>query len=196
MRTTAGLVLACVLSVSACSGQAAAPAPATTSNAVTTTSEAPGADPAAWFDAYCTPLGLAAKARNDLRNIDGRTSVKDAVVLWVSMAAVSDRRIADDVEKLGPLGSDVQSVHERLVSALREEAGRFDKAAERLRSLANDDAFPERYEQVMAIEMGSVGEQIGALFTPIAQNPRYADAFRSSKACTDWQSADKQAPGK
>lgn len=41
--------------VSACAQQAPAPAPATTTT-VTTTPDVPGADPAAWFEAYCGPM--------------------------------------------------------------------------------------------------------------------------------------------
>ncbi|SDH23304.1 hypothetical protein SAMN05216553_11853 [Lentzea fradiae] len=199
MRTTAGLVLACVLSVSACSGQAAAPAPATstTSSTVTTTPEAPGADPVAWFDAYCGPLGVAALA---LREIDGKASqgmaaVKEAVVSWVALAASSDRMTADSLEKLGPLGSDVSNAHERLVKAKRQSADGFDDAAGRLRALAADDVFPERYEQVMATSGGGARENAELMFRQIAETPKYAEAFRSNKTCESWQGLAKQAAG-
>lgn len=189
-------VIAAVLGAAAlagCSSQAPAPAPTTT-----TTSEAPGADPNVWFEAYCGPMGVSTIASLDVRNksAGGVAAAKDAVVAWTARAASSDRLIADGIEKLGPLGSDVQSLHERLVKAKRDEAGRFDKASARLRDLAADDVFPERYQQVMAVELGSAEEQVTALFQQIATNPKYVDAFRMNRVCLDWQDLSKQVPGK
>ncbi|MCR3747401.1 hypothetical protein [Lentzea californiensis] len=160
------------------------PAPTTT-----TTADAPGADPVAWFEAYCGPMGVAAIARADIQGkaAQGMAAVKDAVVRWASMAAVSDRTIADDLEKLGPLGSDVQNPHERLVKSLRESAGGFDDASGRLRALAADDVFPERYEQVMASSRGGARENAAMMFKQIVEIPKYAETFRTNKVCADWQ---------
>lgn len=199
MRTTAGLALACVLSVSACSGRAPepAPVPSSTGSTVTTTSEAPGADPAAWFEAYCGPLGVVELARQQIDGeLDqGMAAVKEAVVDWVALAASSDRSTADTLEKLGPLGADVSNPHERLVKALRQSADGFEDAAGRLRALAADDVFPDRYEQVMATSGGGARENAEIMFRQIAETPRYAEAFRSNKVCADWQALAKQAAG-
>ncbi len=181
-------------STTACSRPPTPVQPAT--SAPTTTSEVPVADPTAWFEAYCGPMGVAAIASFEpqAKVAEGMAAVKEAVVRWASTAAVSDRKVADDIEKLGPLGSDVQNPHERLIKALRKEAEGFEEASGRLRALAADDVFPERYEQVMA---GSGSrEEVPALFKQIASTPKYAETFRTNKVCVGWQNLSKQAPGK
>ena len=189
MRTKllAGLVLACVVPVGACTGQAPAPMPTAVSTP-TTTSEVPGSDPAAWFEAYCGPMGITELARRDIQSKapQGMAAVKDAVVRWASLAATSNRKMADDLEKLGPMGSDVQNPHERLIRSLRLEAGGFDEAADRLRALAADSKFPERYEQVMASRGGN-SDGADVMFKQIVETPKYAEAFRTNKVCSDWQ---------
>lgn len=156
----------------------------------TTTADVPGADPVAWFEAYCGPMGVAEIARRDIQGkaAQGMGAVKTAVVGWASTAAASDRMIADGLEKLGPLGSDVQNPHERLIKAVRERAKGFDDASTRLNALAADDVFPERYEQVMASSGTSAGrENADLMFKQIVETPKYTAAFRSNKVCTDWQ---------
>ncbi|MGW6934912.1 hypothetical protein ACWGE0_32950 [Lentzea sp. NPDC054927] len=185
-------LIAAVLSaaaISACSTSPPAPvqqaAPTTT-----TTADVPGADPAAWFDAYCGPMGVVEISRREIQGkaAQGMGAVKDAVVRWASSAAVSDRKIADDLEKLGPLGSDVRNPHERLVKAVRERAKGFEEASTRLSALAADDVFPERYEQVMASSGTGAGrENAELMFKQIVETPKYAEAFRANKVCADWQ---------
>jgi hypothetical protein len=65
-------------------------------------------------------------------------AVKDAVVRWASTAAASDRKIADDLEKLGRPRSDVSNLHERLVKSLRLDAKGFDEASTRLQAGAGE----------------------------------------------------------
>jgi len=193
-RLVAAVVIVAA-STTACS-RPPAPVQQPATSAPTTTSEVPGADPTAWFEAYCGPMGVAAIASFEpqAKVAEGMTAVKEAVVRWASTAAVSDRKVADDIEKLGPLGSDVQNPHERLIKALRKEAEGFEEASGRLRALAADDVFPERYEQVMA---GSGSrEEVPALFKQIASTPKYAETFRTNKVCVGWQNLSKQAPGK
>ncbi|WP_394614375.1 hypothetical protein JNUCC0626_31360 [Lentzea sp. JNUCC 0626] len=155
----------------------------------TTTANVPGADPAAWFDAYCGPLGVLAIARRDIpaKAAQGPQEMKTALLSWVKLAATSDRLMADTLEKLGPLGSDVQNPHERLVKSLRGEAKGFDDAAVRLDALAADEKFPERYEQVMATGFMGEDENVKAFFKQILDVPAYNSAFRANKVCSDWQ---------
>jgi hypothetical protein len=107
----------------------------TTPPAPTTTSDVPGADPTAWFEAYCGPMGVVQVARREIQSKvpQGMAAVKEAVVSWASLAASSDRKMADDIEKLGPMGSDVRNLHERLIQSLRQEAKGFDEASARTR---------------------------------------------------------------
>jgi hypothetical protein len=176
--------------ITACGTPAAPVQPPATPAAPTTTPDVPGADPVAWFEAYCGPMGVTEIARRDIQGEagKGRAAVKDAVVRWASMAATSNRKMADDLEKLGPMSSDVQNPHERLVKDLRLQAKGFDEAAERLRALAADDKFPERYQQVMATTAdGGTSENLRALFKQIVDVPKYTQAFRANKVCADWQ---------
>lgn len=187
----ARLSIAAVFSMAAlaaCGTPPPAPAPQAAPT-TTTTADVPGADPVAWFEAYCGPMGVAEIARADIQGkaAQGMAAVKDAVVRWASTAAVSDRTIADGLEKLGPLGSDVQNPHERLVKSLRESADGFDDASGRLRALAADDVFPERYEQVMASSRGGARENAAMMFEQIVETPKYAETFRTNKVCADWQ---------
>lgn len=168
---------------------AAPPAP-------TTTPDVPGADPAAWFEAYCGPMGVVELARLEIRGKvpQGMGAVKGAVVSWASMAAVSNRKMADDLEKLGPMGSDVRNPHDRLVKSLRLEAKGFDEASGRLQALAADDKFPERYQQVMASRGGN-SDGADMMFKQIVETPKYTESFRANKVCTDWQGLAKQSGG-
>lgn len=194
-RLFAGVVLACVVPIGACAGQPPAPAPTVTST-VTTTPEVPGADPAAWFEAYCGPMGVVEAARLAIQGVaaQGPAAVKEAVVRWTSTAAASNRKMADDIEKLGPMGSDVRNPHERLIKSLRLEANGFDEAAGRLRALAADDKFPERFQQVMASRGGN-SDGADMMFKQIVEIPKYTEAFRANKVCTDWQVLAKQPEG-
>ncbi|RDI20912.1 hypothetical protein [Lentzea flaviverrucosa] len=155
----------------------------------TTTADVPGADPVAWFEAYCGPMGVSAIASRQLQGVAaaGMAAAKESVVRWTTLAAASHRQIADGVEKLGPLGSDVQSMHERLVKQLRKDAEGFDRVTARLKALEANDVFLERYQQAVAVEMGNAGEQATALFKQIAGTPTYAETFRTNKVCADWQ---------
>ncbi|MFJ8959837.1 hypothetical protein ACIRG5_10640 [Lentzea sp. NPDC102401] len=180
--------------ITACSTPPPAPvqqaAPATT-----TTADVPGADPVAWFEAYCGPMGVTQTARLQLQGKaqEGMEAVKEAVVAWTAGAAVSNRHMADELQKLGPLGSDVRSLHERLVSALRNEAKTFDDSSARLRAQAADDKFPERYKQIM---VGSSGDSVGTLFKQILETtPKYTEAFRANEVCKAWQGLAKQSGG-
>ncbi|MET9231484.1 hypothetical protein [Lentzea sp. NPDC003310] len=191
MRARSSIAAACAgLVLAGCATPPPAPvpqAPPTT----TTTADVPGADPAAWFDAYCGPMGVmqAARLQAQGKGQEGMEAVKAAVVAWAAGAAVSDRKTADDLEKLGPLGSDVRSLHERLVSGLRQEAKTFDDSAARLRAQAADDKFPERYQQIM---VGSSSDNVQNLFKQILGTaPEYAEAFRANKVCTAWQGLAK-----
>lgn len=187
------LVLVVSAGAGACSMQTPEPTPTITTT-TTTTSEAPGADPVVWFEAYCGPMGVSSIASAELQGkvSQGMGPVKDSAVRWTSLAAVSDRKIADDIEKLGPMGSDARNPHDRLIKALRTEAGKFDEAAGRLRALAADEKFPERYEQVMATV--SDGEST-ALFKQIVDIPKYGEVFRANKVCADWQALAKELGG-
>jgi len=153
----------------------------------TTTAEVPGSDPVAWFEAYCGPMGVTEVARHEIQGkaAEGREAVKAAVVSWASTAAASDRKMADDLEKLGPMSSDVSNPHGRLVEALRRGTKRFDEASTRLRALAADDKFPERYQQVMATS--GADEDVQAMFKQIVAIPKYNEVFRANKVCADWQ---------
>ena len=155
----------------------------------TTTADVPGADPKAWFEAYCGPMGVSAAASRELRGIAGAgpAAAKDAVVRWVSLASTTHRKIAADIQGLGALGSDVRSLHDRLVRELNTDADGFGRVAARLAALPADGAFLERYEQSVAVEMGNAGEQVTALFNQIATTPKYAEAFRSNEVCSNWQ---------
>ncbi|MFS8099777.1 hypothetical protein LFM09_21865 [Lentzea alba] len=196
-RSIAWLALSCAVPLGACSQQVAAPMPTVVSTP-TTTSEPPGADPTAWFEAYCGPMGVAELARHDIQSKvpQGMAAVKEAVVLWATTAATSERKIADDLEKLGPMGSDVRNPHERMIKSLRGSAEGFEDAAQRLRALTADDKFPERYEQVMASSQSSARENTALMFKQIVETPKYAEAFRASKVCADWQGLAKQSGGK
>lgn len=201
MTARLSIIAACAsaaLAVTGCGANPVTDQKATTVSTSTTTSEVPGADPTAWFEAYCGPMGVAALASRDLLGLGaaGTAAVKDAVVRWASLAATSDRKIADDVEKLGPLGSDVQSLHERLVKQLRKDAEGFDRVSARLLALEANDVFLERYQQVVAVEMGNAGEQAKALFTQIVSVPKYNETFRVNKVCADWLNVVKQLPRK
>ncbi|WP_144065613.1 hypothetical protein [Lentzea albidocapillata] len=192
-RLSIAAVLSAVALV-ACSTPAP-PSRPTTTPAPTTTVDVPGADPVAWFEAYCGPMGVTQTARLQLQGKaqEGMEAVKEAVVVWTAGAAVSNRHMADALEKLGPLGSDVRSLHERLVKALRNEAKTFDESSARLRAQAADDKFPERYKQIM---VGSSGDSVGTLFKQIVETtPKYTEAFRANKVCTAWQGLAKQSGG-
>ncbi|MFC3898945.1 hypothetical protein ACFOWZ_46395 [Lentzea rhizosphaerae] len=194
-------LIAAVLSaaaIAACSTPPAPVQPPAAPPATTTTPDVPGADPVAWFEAYCGPLGVTEIARGDIQAKvpQGMAAVKDAVVRWASTAAASDRKIADDLEKLGPLSSDVQNPHERLIKALRQSATGFDDASGRLRALAADDVFPERYAQVMATSGGPARENATLMFKQIVDVPKYGEVFRANKVCADWQALAKQGQGK
>ncbi|MFI6101028.1 hypothetical protein ACIA8G_36240 [Lentzea sp. NPDC051213] len=195
-RLFAGVVLACVVPVSACAGQPPASPPTITST-VTTTVEVPGADPTAWFEAYCGPMGVVETARLAISGQvpQGPAAVKEAAASWASTAAASNRKMADDIEKLGPLGSDVQNPHGRLIKSLRLEANGFEEAAGRVRALAADDKFPERFQQVMASRGGN-SDGADVMFKQIVDIPKYAETFRTNKVCTDWQNLAKQPGGK
>lgn len=196
------VIAACTaLVVTGCSAGSTPPVPApTTSSTVTTTADVPGADPAAWFEAYCGPMGVVEVARLEILSKvpQGMAAVKEAVVSWASAAAVSNRKTADDIEKLGPMGSDVRNPHERLIQSLRQQAKGFDDASTRLQALAADDKFPERYQQAMVMSgaTGGSSENVQALFKQIVETPKYAATFRANKVCTDWQALAKQAGGK
>ncbi|KJK49977.1 hypothetical protein UK23_12200 [Lentzea aerocolonigenes] len=179
--------------LAACSTPAQAPKPPLTPPPATTTADVPGVDPAAWFEAYCGPLGVTEVARREIQGKvpEGREAVKAAVVRWASTAAASDRKMADDLEKLGPMSSDVSNPHERLIKSLRDEAKRFDEASTRLAALAADDKFPERYQQVLATS--GANESVQMMFKQIVDVPKYKEAFRANKVCADWQ---KLAGGK
>lgn len=190
----AGLVTVVVVAAAittACGANPVADRKATTvsTSAPTTTSNVPGADPAAWFEAYCGPMGAVEVARSEIggRAAQGREAVKDAVVAWASLAAASDRKAADDLEKLGPMGSDVQNPHDRLITSLRRSAKGFEEASGRLRALAADETFPERYQQVMATSGDTERENAEALFKQILGTPKYAEAFRANEVCANWQ---------
>lgn len=183
-------LVAAVLSaaaITACSTPPPAPvqqaAPTTT-----TTADVPGADPVAWFEAYCGPMGVAEIARRDIQGkaAQGMGAVKEAVVNWATVAASSNRKMADDLGKLGPMGSDVRNPHERMIKSLRLDADAFDESAGRLRALTADDKFPERYQQVMAGRRSS-GDDVEPLFKQVVETPKYTEAFRASKVCADWQ---------
>ncbi|MEV6714908.1 hypothetical protein AB0M48_23070 [Lentzea sp. NPDC051208] len=178
-----------MVALAACGTPPPAPVQQAAPPATTTTANVPGADPVAWFEAYCGPMGVAEIARADIQGkaTQGMAAVKDAVVRWASTAAASDRTIADDLAKLGPLGSDVLNPHERLVKSLRESADGFDDASGRLRALAANDVFPERYEQVMASSRGGARENAAMMFKQIVEIPKYAETFRASRVCADWQ---------
>lgn len=189
--TTIRLIAAVVsaAAIAACGTQPTAPVQQTAAPTTTTTPDLPGADPVAWFEAYCGPMGVVEVARLEIRGKvpQGVGAVKEAVVRWASAAAVSNRKMADDLEKLGPMGSDVRNPHDRLVKSLRLEANGFDEASGRLRALAADDKFPERYEQVMASRGGGNSDSADVMFKQIATTPKYAEAFRANKVCADWQ---------
>lgn len=193
-------LIAAVLSAAAITACGTSPAPvqSTTTPAPTTTPDVPGADPVAWFEAYCGPMGVTEIARHDIQDKvpQGMAAVKDAVVRWASTAAASDRKMAGDLEKLGPMRSDVQNPHERLIQALRESATGFDEASGRLRALAADNVFPERYEQVMASSRGGARENATIMFKQIVDIPKYGEVFRANKVCADWQAVAKQGQGK
>ncbi|SEP80871.1 hypothetical protein [Lentzea albida] len=195
MNARSSIAAVCVgLALTACSTPPPAPvqqaAPTTT-----TTADVPGADPAAWFDAYSGPMGVMQIGRLQLqgKGREGMAAVKEAAVGWVVAAAASDRAAADGLEKLGPMGSDVRSLHERLIKELRAEAVSFDDRSARLRAQAADDKFPDRYQQIM---LGSGGnERIEALFKQTVETPKYTEAFRANKVCQDWQALAKQGGG-
>ncbi len=195
MRT---LLLVAVLTgvVGGCSAPPAPVRTTATTPPTTTTSEVPGADPVAWAEAWCGPRTVSMLAAAETAGHADMAATKTAVVKWASTAAAAERQIVLGIEKLGPLGSDVQNPHDRLVKALRQAAERYDAAAARLRELAADDKFPERYEQVMAGEMGSVQEEADALFKQIATTPKYADTFKTNKLCVEMQEVAKRVGGK
>jgi hypothetical protein len=184
------VVVAAAAITTACGASPVTDQKATTVSAPTptTTPDVPGADPAAWFEAYCGPMGAVEVARSEIggKAAQGREAVKDAVVAWASLAAASDRKAADDLEKLGPMGSDVQNPTERLIKSLRLEAKGWDDVSGRLRALAADESFPERYQQVMASRGGN-SDSVEVMFKQIAETPRYTEAFRANKVCANWQ---------
>ncbi|GLY47877.1 hypothetical protein [Lentzea sp. NBRC 102530] len=182
-------LVAAVLGAAALAACGSTPPPAPVPQAApttTTTVTVPGADPAAWFDAYCGPMGVTQLARRDIpsKAAPGPEAMRTAVVGWAQLTATSGRKMADDLEKLGPLGSDVQNPHERLVKALRDEAKRFDEAAVRLQAERADAKFPERYEQIM---ISVASENAQALFKQIVDVPKYGEAFRANQVCLGWQ---------
>lgn len=183
-------LIAAVLSaaaITACGTPAAPVQQAATPPAPTTTPDVPGADPAAWFEAYCGPMGVVEVARREIQSKvpQGMAAVKEAVVSWASLAATSDRKMADDLEKLGPMGADTRNPHDRLIQSLRKEAKGFDEASARLRAQAADDKFPERYQQIM-VGTGT-SENARALFKQIVDVPKYGEAFRANEVCVNWQ---------
>ena len=199
MNARLSIVAACAsaaLTLTAC-GTTPTTVQQTTTSTPTTTSEAPGADPTAWFEAYCGPMGVAAIASFEPQRkaAEGMAAVQEAVVSWASLVATSDRKIADDIEKLGPLSSDVQNPHERLIKALRKEAEGYDDVAARLRVLEANDVFPERYQQVMATRGGG-RDSAEVMFKQIVDIPKYGEIFRSNEVCVGWQKLSKSAPGK
>ncbi|WP_329788165.1 hypothetical protein V1227_26545 [Lentzea sp. DG1S-22] len=133
-------------------------------------------------------MGVTELARRDIQSKvpQGMAAVQGAVVSWASGVAEANRKMADDLEELGPMGSDSRNLHERLVESLRLEAGGFDDVAARVRALAADDRFPERYEQVMASRGGN-SDGVGALFKQIVETPELSEAFRSNEVCSDRQ---------
>jgi hypothetical protein len=183
--------------IAACGTPPAPVQPPATPPATTTTPDVPGADPVAWFEAYCGPLGVTEIARGDIQTKvpQGMAAVKDAVVRWASTAAASDRKIADDLEKLGPPSSDVSNLHERLVKSLRLDAKGFDEASTRLQAQAADANFPDRYQQIMASSGGN-GDDSAPLFKQIVDVPKYGEVFRAIKVCADWRALAKQGKGK
>ncbi|MET8756452.1 hypothetical protein [Lentzea sp. NPDC004782] len=187
------VVVAAAAITTACGANPGTDQKATTVSTPTTTSDVAGADPAAWFEAYCGPMGAVEVARSQIGSnaAQGREAVKDAVVAWASLAAASDRKAADDLEKLGPMGSDVRNPHDRLIESLRVSAKGFEEASGRLRTLAADETFPERYRQVMATSGDTARENAEAMFKQILGTPKYAEAFRETKVCANWQALAK-----
>ncbi|MGI5503495.1 hypothetical protein [Lentzea sp. CA-135723] len=188
---TGSRLIAAVLSAAAITACSTPPPAAPVRQAApttTTTAHVPGADPAAWFDAYCGPMGVTEIARVAI-GVDGARgaeAMKVAAVRWASTAAASDRKMADGLEKVGAMSSDVQNLHDRLVKSLRLEATGWDDVAGRLQGLAADAKFPERFQQVTASRGGN-SDGVAALFEQIVKIPAYTEAFRANEVCSEWQ---------
>ncbi|MDT7782730.1 MAG: hypothetical protein QOF58_1149 [Pseudonocardiales bacterium] len=139
-------------------------------------------------------MGVVEVARQGIGAADSQSTValKENLVRWVSTAATSDRKMADDLEKLGPMSSDVQNPHDQMIKSLRREADGWDDMAGRVRALAADDKFVERYVEILT-NREVRGDSAEAMFKQIVDIPKYKEVFRANQVCADWQ---KLAGGK